>query len=111
MGTIVGTGPSAPAVVAGETAEAQPSPTAPTVIPVPTATMPARAEDVQVIALNAIDNLWFLMLRNDTQVYDSGSGTWTKPAYDHPGCRYQPAGDDGTTWEDMKQRLWGPWLE
>ena len=38
-------------------------------------------------------------------------GTWTKPAFEHPGCRYQPAGDDGTTWEDMKQRLWGPWLE
>lgn len=38
-------------------------------------------------------------------------GTWTKPAIEHPGCRYQPAGDDGTTWEEMKQRLWGPWLE
>ena len=38
-------------------------------------------------------------------------GSWTKPAFEHPGCRYQPAGDDGTTWEDMKQRLWGPWLE
>lgn len=38
-------------------------------------------------------------------------GTWTKPAFEHPGCRYQPAGDDDTTWEDMKQRLWGPWLE
>ena len=38
-------------------------------------------------------------------------GSWTKPAFEHPGCRYQPAGDDDTTWEDMKQRLWGPWLE
>jgi beta-ureidopropionase len=37
-------------------------------------------------------------------------GTWTKPAYPHPGSRYQPAGDDGTTWEEVKQRLWGPWL-
>jgi len=38
-------------------------------------------------------------------------GTWTKPAYPHPGSRYQPAGDDGTTWEETKQRLWGPWLD
>jgi predicted amidohydrolase len=38
-------------------------------------------------------------------------GTWTKPAYDHPGCRYQPAGDDGESWEDVKKRLWGPWLD
>jgi beta-ureidopropionase len=37
-------------------------------------------------------------------------GTWAKPAYPHPGSRYQPSGDDGTTWEEMKQRLWGPWL-
>mgnify|MGYP000983904571 FL=1 len=37
-------------------------------------------------------------------------GTWTKPAYDHPGSRYQPAGDDDTSWDDLKQRLWGPWL-
>jgi len=37
-------------------------------------------------------------------------GTWTKPAYDHPGSRYQPAGDDDTSWGDLKQRLWGPWL-
>ena len=38
-------------------------------------------------------------------------GTWTKPAYDHPGCRYQPSGDDGESWEDVKKRLWGPWLD
>jgi predicted amidohydrolase len=38
-------------------------------------------------------------------------GTWTKPAYDHPRCRYQPSGDDGESWEDVKKRLWGPWLE
>jgi len=38
-------------------------------------------------------------------------GTWTKPAYPHPGSRYQPAGDDGTTWEETRQRLWGPWLD
>jgi hypothetical protein len=38
-------------------------------------------------------------------------GTWTKPAYPHPGSRYQPSGDDGTTWEEVKQRLWGPWLD
>ncbi|CAG0939993.1 Aliphatic amidase [Gammaproteobacteria bacterium] len=37
-------------------------------------------------------------------------GTWTRPAYGHPGCRYQPAGDDTDTWEEVKQRLWGPWL-
>lgn len=37
-------------------------------------------------------------------------GTWTRPAYAHPGCRYQPAGDDTETWEEVKQRLWGPWL-
>jgi beta-ureidopropionase len=37
-------------------------------------------------------------------------GTWTKPAVEHPGCRYQPAGDD-TSWDEMKQRLWGPWLD
>ena len=37
-------------------------------------------------------------------------GTWTKPAYDHPGSRYQPPGDDDTSWDDLKQRLWGPWL-
>ena len=37
-------------------------------------------------------------------------GTWTKPAFEHPGCRYQPAGDEETSWEDIKQRLWGPWL-
>jgi predicted amidohydrolase len=38
-------------------------------------------------------------------------GAWTAPAYEHPGCRYQPAGDDGETWEEVRQRLWGPWLE
>jgi hypothetical protein len=38
-------------------------------------------------------------------------GTWTPPAYDHPGCRYQPAGDDGATWDDIKRRYWGPWLD
>ena len=37
-------------------------------------------------------------------------GTWTKPAVEHPGCRYQPAGDDEMSWDEMKQRLWGPWL-
>jgi hypothetical protein len=37
-------------------------------------------------------------------------GTWTKPAYPHPGSRYQPSGDDGATWEEIRQRLWGPWL-
>jgi hypothetical protein len=36
-------------------------------------------------------------------------GAWTKPAFEHPGCRFQP-GDDGTSWEDIRQRLWGPWL-
>ena len=38
-------------------------------------------------------------------------GTWTKPAIDHPGCRYQPAGDDEASWDEMKQKLWGPWLD
>lgn len=37
-------------------------------------------------------------------------GTWTKPAVEHPGCRYQPAGDDEISWDQMKQRLWAPWL-
>ena len=37
-------------------------------------------------------------------------GAWTRPAYDHPGCRYQPPGDDGESWDDVKRRLWGPWL-
>lgn len=38
-------------------------------------------------------------------------GTWTKPAFEHPGARFQPAGDDNASWEEIKQRLWGPWLE
>lgn len=38
-------------------------------------------------------------------------GSWTKPAYEHPGCRYQPAGDEDTSWDDIKKRLWGPWLD
>jgi len=38
-------------------------------------------------------------------------GTWTKPAFEHPGCRFQPAGDDEASWEEIKQQLWGPWLE
>jgi predicted amidohydrolase len=38
-------------------------------------------------------------------------GTWARPAYDHPGCRYQPAGDDGASWDDIKKRFWGPWLD
>ena len=38
-------------------------------------------------------------------------GTWTKPAVEHPGCRYQPAGDDEISWDQMKQRLWAPWLD
>lgn len=38
-------------------------------------------------------------------------GTWTKPAYDHPGCRFQPAGDDEASWEDIKAQLWGPWQD
>ena len=38
-------------------------------------------------------------------------GTWTKPAFEHPGARLQPAGDDEASWEEIKQRLWGPWLE
>ena len=38
-------------------------------------------------------------------------GTWTRPAFEHPGARFQPAGDDNASWEEIKQRLWGPWLE
>jgi hypothetical protein len=38
-------------------------------------------------------------------------GTWTRPAVEHPGCRYQPAGDDAASWDEVKQRLWGPWLD
>jgi len=37
-------------------------------------------------------------------------GTWTRPSVEHPGCRYQPAGDDGTSWDETKKKLWGPWL-
>ncbi|MCL4780580.1 MAG: hydrolase [Gammaproteobacteria bacterium] len=37
-------------------------------------------------------------------------GTWTRPGVEHPGCRYQPAGDDGASWDEIKQKLWGPWL-
>lgn len=78
MGTLIGTGPSAPAVVAGETAAAQPagSPTIPTQIAVPTPTMTARAEDVQAVALAAIDGM--TALRNavptisTAQVLDGG---------------------------------------
>ncbi len=56
---IVGIGASAPAVVAGEFAAAQPagSPTVPTQIQVPTPTMGARAEDLQIMAQATIDGL------------------------------------------------------
>lgn len=37
-------------------------------------------------------------------------GAWTKPAFEHPGCRYQPSGDDDVAWEEIRERLWGPWL-
>lgn len=57
--SIVGIGASAPAVVAGEFAAAQPagSPTVPTQIQVPTPTMGARAEDLQIMAQATIDGL------------------------------------------------------
>ena len=38
-------------------------------------------------------------------------GTWTRPFYEHEGCRFQPGGEDEPDWETMKQQLWGPWLE
>lgn len=38
-------------------------------------------------------------------------GTWTKPAFEHPGCRFQPPGDDEASWEEIKEQLWGPWLK
>ncbi|MGI9308270.1 MAG: nitrilase-related carbon-nitrogen hydrolase [Gammaproteobacteria bacterium] len=38
-------------------------------------------------------------------------GTWTKPAYEHEGAHFQSAGDDEPSWEDLKQQLWGPWLD
>jgi predicted amidohydrolase len=37
-------------------------------------------------------------------------GTWTRPAVEHPGCRFQGGGDEIENWLDIKQRLWGPWL-
>lgn len=36
-------------------------------------------------------------------------GTWTEPAVRHPGSRFQPSGDDAS-WDEIRQRLWGPWL-
>jgi hypothetical protein len=38
-------------------------------------------------------------------------GAWTKPAVEHPGCRFQQPGSEDTSWDDIKQRLWGPWLD
>jgi len=38
-------------------------------------------------------------------------GSWTKPAFEHPGCRFQPADDEDVPWEDIKKKFWGPWLD
>ena len=39
-------------------------------------------------------------------------GTWTKPFFEHEGCRFQPGADGPETpsWETLKQ-LWAPWNE
>jgi beta-ureidopropionase len=37
-------------------------------------------------------------------------GAYTKPFFEHEGCRFQP-GDEGGSWEETKQALWGPWLD
>jgi len=35
-------------------------------------------------------------------------GTWTRPFYEHEGCRYQPGGEEEISWEDIKA-MWAPW--
>ena len=37
-------------------------------------------------------------------------GTWTKPFFEHEGCRYQPAAEGSAeeNWENLKQ-MWAPW--
>jgi beta-ureidopropionase len=39
-------------------------------------------------------------------------GTWTRPAHDFPGCRFQPSSEtpETDTWEDLK-KLWAVWDE
>ena len=34
-------------------------------------------------------------------------GTWTKPYFEHEGCRYQP-GTEGAGWADLK-KMWSSW--
>lgn len=38
-------------------------------------------------------------------------GAWTRPFFEHEGAKFMPSGDEDVSWEDMKQQLWGPWLE
>jgi predicted amidohydrolase len=37
-------------------------------------------------------------------------GTWTKPAIEHEGCRFQPGGEEEPSWEEMKA-MWAEWEE
>ena len=37
-------------------------------------------------------------------------GTWTKPFYEHEGCRFQPGGEEDASWEDLKA-IGAPWVE
>ena len=37
-------------------------------------------------------------------------GTWTRPFYEHEGCRFQPGGEEEPAWEDLKE-MWAPWNE
>jgi len=35
-------------------------------------------------------------------------GTWTRPFYEHEGCRFQPGGEQEPSWDDLKE-MWAPW--
>src|SRR6185369_2813828 len=88
--TIQGTGPSAPAVVAGESAEAivSGSPSIPTSIPVPTPTMGARAEDLQVIAEATVDGFSLVLpLAGGTMTGDVTAKSIVIPAGETVQCQ------------------------
>lgn len=37
-------------------------------------------------------------------------GTWTKPAFEHEGCRFQRGSEQEPSWEEMK-KMWSAWNE
>ena len=37
-------------------------------------------------------------------------GTWTRPTFEHEGCRFQPGGDEEPSWQEMK-KMWSTWDE